>query len=88
MQAMQALRQLSLRSMPQQLRLRGACLGNSIGDHGRVGAQAIVALRTQTEIMCRVGAQAMQGLHAWLGAQAMQAMRHCVSCTSSEGTSC
>ena len=38
------------------------------------------ALRTQTEIMCRVGAQAMQVLQAWLGAHAMQAMRHCVSC--------
>ena len=70
MQAMQALRQLSLRSMPQQLRLM------------------MPALLTHTEIMCRVGALAMQVLQAWPGAHAMQATRHCVSCTSSEGTSC
>jgi hypothetical protein len=38
------------------------------------------ALRTQTEIMCRVGAQAVQVMQALPGAHAMQAMRHCVSC--------
>ena len=87
LQAMQALRRQSLRSIPQQLMLRYACPANSNGAHmpsrcscnaGYAGtasavttvlstaahAQRFLRCELKIEVMCRMGAHAMEAMQA------------------------